>query len=99
MTIFLKDDDALSHMFNACTTDQVKEFMPEKRSLRIYGHSTTIRLERAFWTVLEAMADDHELSLVDLISRIQNECIVANDKNLTSCLRVMCLKYLNIYSG
>jgi len=26
-------------------------------------------------------------------------CMVANDKNLSSCLRVICLKYLNIYVG
>jgi len=25
-------------------------------------------------------------------------CLVANDKNLSSCLRVICLKYLNIYA-
>jgi len=25
--------------------------------------------------------------------------MVANDKNLSSCLRVICLKYLNIYVG
>lgn len=99
MTIFLQDDDALSHMFNACTTEQVQEFMPEKRSFRIQGHSTTIRLERAFWNVLELMADSHDLTLAEIICRIQNECIVANDKNLASCLRVMCLKYLNVYSA
>ncbi len=54
MDIYLKDD-ILSRMFSACTTDQIAEFQSQKRSFRIYGHSTTIRLERAFWNVLEDM--------------------------------------------
>jgi len=34
-----------------------------------------------------------------LVERIVDQCIVANDKNVASCLRVICLKYLNVYSG
>ncbi len=98
MAIYLEDSDVLSHMFRACTTDQISEFIPEKRGFRIHGHSTTIRLERAFWSVLEAMAEEQRLSLPEMIQRIHDHCIVANDKNLASCLRVICLKYLNIYS-
>jgi predicted DNA-binding ribbon-helix-helix protein len=86
-------------MFNACTTDQIAEFVPEKRGFRIHGHSTTIRLERAFWSVLEAMAQDDGTTLPEMIQRIHDECIVANDKNLASCLRVICLKYVNVYAA
>ncbi|MGI9383279.1 MAG: ribbon-helix-helix domain-containing protein [Methyloligellaceae bacterium] len=99
MGIYLEDKDILSHMFNACTTDQITEFTPEKRGFRIHGHSTTIRLERAFWNVLETMAHEDHTSLPEMIQRIHDECIVANDKNLASCLRVICLKYVNIYAS
>jgi len=99
MAIFLEPNDALDHMFNACTTDQIGEFIPEKRSFRIHGHSTTIRLERAFWNVIDLMADDFHLTVPQLVERIVDQCIVANDKNVASCLRVICLKYLNVYSG
>ena len=98
MAIFVEPNDALDHMFNACTTDQIGEFIPEKRSFRIHGHSTTIRLERAFWSVVDIMADDFELTVPQLIERIVDQCIVANDKNVASCLRVICLKYLNVYA-
>ena len=98
MTIYLEADDMLEHMFNACTTDQIKEFIPEKRGFRIHGHSTTLRLERAFWNVLEWMASNRKVSLPELIETIHDQCLIANDKNLASCLRVICLKYTNIYT-
>ncbi|MDC0390498.1 ribbon-helix-helix domain-containing protein [Candidatus Thioglobus sp.] len=93
----LLSDRNLRHLFNVCSTEQVKEFVPLKRSIRLHGHSTTIRLEIAFWTVLEQMADDEEVSLAKLLELISDTCLVANDKNLASCLRVLCLKYINIY--
>lgn len=99
MAIYLEDNSILGHMFNACSTDQIAEFRPEKRGFRIHGHSTTIRLERAFWNALEAMAQDEAMTLPEMIQRIHDECIVANDKNLASCLRVICLKYVNVYAG
>ena len=98
MGIYLEPNGMLEHMFNACTTDQISEFIPEKRGFRIHGHSTTVRLEHAFWSVLELMAAEEELMLPELIQRIHDHCLIANDKNLASCLRVICLKYLNIYS-
>ena len=98
VSIFIESDSALTHMFNACTTEQINEFIPEKRSLRIHGQSTTLRLERAFWNVLDEIAHDHKTSVNEVIQEIAVQCLVANDKNLASCLRVICLKYLNIYS-
>lgn len=98
MAIYLEAEDFLSHMFNACTTDQINEFLPEKRGFRIHGHSTTLRLERAYWTVVEDMARSMGLTVPQFIERVHDQCLVANDKNMASCLRVICLKYLNIYA-
>lgn len=94
----VEENDALDHMFNACTTAQITEFIPEKRGFRIHGHSTTIALERAFWNVLEDMARELGLTLPRLIQRVHDGCLVANDKNIASCLRVICVKWLMIYS-
>jgi predicted DNA-binding ribbon-helix-helix protein len=99
MAIYIETDDELDHIFNACTTDQINEFIPEKRGFRIHGHSTTIRLERAFWSVLEWMAENRKVTLPDMIETIHDQCLVANDKNLASCLRVIALKYVNIYNA
>lgn len=99
MAIYVESRTFLDHMFNACTTDQISEFVPEKRGFRIHGHSTTIRLERAFWNVLEVMAQDQCTTLPELIERIYDGCLVANDKNLASCLRVICMKFVNVYTS
>ena len=99
MAIYLEEKDFLEQIFNACSNEQISQFSPEKRGFRIRGHSTTVRLERAFWNKLEAMAEDLEITLPELIERTLDGCIVANDKNLASCLRVICMKYLNIYAN
>lgn len=99
MQIFIEANDLLDHMFNACSTSQIGEFLPEKRGFRIHGHSTTMCLERAFWTALEDMARECGLTLPRLIEKVHDGCLVANDKNIASCLRVICLKYLNVYAA
>lgn len=99
MAIYLEENDFLEHIFNACTNDQISQFTPEKRGFRIHGHSTSVRLERAFWSTLESMAEDLDITLSELIERTLDGCLVAHDKNLAACLRVICLKYLNIYAN
>ena len=99
MSIYLENDKVLEGLFNACTTTQINEFIPKKRGFRIHGHSTTIRLERAFWSVLEAMAEENNITLPELIQKVHDGCLVANTKNLASCLRVISLKYINIYTA
>lgn len=86
----------LDMVFNQCGTDGQVEFEPERRLLRIHGHSTTIRLERAFWTVMTVIAKEEAIMVAALVTRIHDHCQTANDKNLASCLRVLCLKHINI---
>lgn len=99
MSIYAEPRDLLDHMLDTCTTTQITEFVPDKRGFRIHGHSTSIALERAFWNVLEDMGREMGLSLPRLVERIHDSCLVANDRNIASCLRVICLKYLNVYAG
>ena len=93
MSIYVESPSVLGHMFHACTTEQISEFAPQKRGFRIHGHSTTIRLEAAFWHVLDDMGRELGMDMPVLIETIHDQCLVANDKNLASCLRVICLKY------
>lgn len=98
---FINADDLggqtrLEELFGLCNGVQDTEFLPERRSLRIHGHSTTIRLERAFWNVLEELAASEGMTVVVLVTKIHDHCKFANQKNLASCLRVACLKFINI---
>ena len=90
------DQKPLDRLFSLCNVEQHQEFESERRSMRLHGHSTTIRLERAYWTVLEILAGEEDLTVAALVTRIHDHCQIANEKNLASCLRVVCLKYINI---
>jgi predicted DNA-binding ribbon-helix-helix protein len=84
----------LTRMFALCPTNPEDEYMPVRRSIRLHGHSTTIRLEKAFWVVLEELAAKEGSTLAALITRIYDHCLGTNQKNLASCLRVVSLKYI-----
>ena len=69
------------------------DYTPVRKSIRIHGHSTTIRLEAAFWHVLEELAEKESRSLPAVIASIHHHCPVDRN-NLASCLRVFCLTYV-----
>lgn len=84
----------LDRMFALCPADPSQEYKPLRRSIRLHGHSTTLRLEKAFWTVLEELAEKQGSTLAALITRIHDHCVGTDQKNLASCLRVVCLQYI-----
>ena len=91
----LKDNrSALSRIFELASADPSLSFAPVRRSMRIHGHSTTIRLESAYWRVLEDLAEREESSVVDIVTRVGDHCPV-DPNNLASCLRVICLLHIS----
>jgi predicted DNA-binding ribbon-helix-helix protein len=46
----------------------------ETRSLRIAGHSTSVRLETLFWTMLEEMAASEGMSLGKFLTNSATRC-------------------------
>ncbi len=85
----------LRKLFDVCDSGQAPDYTPESRSIRLHGHSTTIRLERAFWEVLEKLAGEEGITIPELITRISQHCLNSQQKNLASCLRVLCLVYIS----
>lgn len=84
---------SLSELYANCNVDELADdFAPERRSIRIHGHSTTIRLEKSFWAVVEQMAAQENLTVAALITSVQDHCPQIDTRNLASCLRVMCLR-------
>ncbi len=79
----------------------------EKKSVRIHGRSTTVRLERPFWSALEEIAEEEGVGLSALISRIngvywERDMDGSREKdkpNLASCLRVFCLMRATAQDG
>lgn len=70
-------------------------FTKISRSVRIGGHSTSIRLESAFWNALEDMAAMEGLSMPKLVGELYREALEQHDdmSNLASMLRTVCLLY------
>jgi predicted DNA-binding ribbon-helix-helix protein len=69
----------------------------QTRSVRLSGHSTSIRLEVAFWNTLEAIARAQGTPLGRLLTRLHDEVLEFRGEapNFASLLRCACLKYVD----
>jgi len=65
----------------------------ETRRLRLNGQSTSIRLERAFWAILDEIAAMEGLSTPSFVSRLHAEVLELRGEpgNFSSLLRCACL--------
>jgi predicted DNA-binding ribbon-helix-helix protein len=59
----------------------------QKKSVSLHGHKTSISLEKAFWSLLEASAHQEGISLTQLIQRVDEN----RKGNLASALRLYAL--------
>jgi predicted DNA-binding ribbon-helix-helix protein len=68
----------------------------QTRSVRLGGHSTSIRLEAAFWAILEEIAQGQETSLAKFLTTLHDEVLELHGEvgNFASLLRCACLRYL-----
>jgi predicted DNA-binding ribbon-helix-helix protein len=68
----------------------------ETRSVRLAGHVTSIRLEAAFWAILEEIAAAQNVSLGKFLTKIHDEVLEFEGEavNFSSLLRCACLNYV-----
>lgn len=66
------------------------------RHLRLNGQSTSIRLERAFWGILDSIAAKEGLSTPAFLSKLHSEVLERYGEvaNFTSLLRCACTLHL-----
>ncbi len=71
-------------------------YAAETRAIRLSGHATSIRLESAFWEILEQIAAHEDMTLGRFISTLHDEILFDQGKvqNFASLLRVTCTHYL-----
>lgn len=67
------------------------------RRLRLNGQSTSIRLENAFWTILDEIAEREGRSTPVFLSVLHAEVLerTGEPRNFTSLLRTTCLIFLS----
>ncbi len=83
-------------MCNLFVSQDPRTYQAETRAMRLHGHSTSIRLEAAFWITLEEIAAKEQLGLARFVAVLYDEIVekIGNVQNFTSFLRVTCLQYL-----
>ena len=66
------------------------------RSVRLGGHATSIRLEAAFWEILDEIAARQGMTTPRFLSTLYDEVLELHGQisNFTSLLRVACVLYL-----
>ena len=76
--------------------DQADSYAAETRAVRLHGHSTSIRLEAAFWDGLRELAREQGVSVAALAADIDRRRGAAN---LSSALRVHLLESFREKAG
>ncbi len=67
------------------------------RRLRLNGQSTSIRMENAFWAILDEIAQQDGTSTPQFLSALHSEVLElkGEPQNFTSVLRTTCLIFLS----
>ncbi|MEM1419326.1 MAG: ribbon-helix-helix domain-containing protein [Pseudomonadota bacterium] len=67
------------------------------RSVRLSGHATSIRLEAAFWNIIDEIASSQGLTTPKFLSTLYDEVAQRQGEvpNFTSLLRTTCLLHLS----
>ncbi|MCG6903639.1 MAG: ribbon-helix-helix domain-containing protein [Rhodobacter sp.] len=70
-----------------------EDYQPETRRLRLNGQSTSIRLERSFWEIVDGIARHEGLTTPAFVSKLHSEVLELRGEapNFTSLLRCACL--------
>jgi predicted DNA-binding ribbon-helix-helix protein len=77
-------------------TQDPATYAAETRAMRLHGHSTSIRLEAAYWDTLEEIAAHEGMPLARFCAILHDEMQQQGGEvaNFASMLRVTCLLYL-----
>jgi predicted DNA-binding ribbon-helix-helix protein len=80
----------MCHIFSG---QHPENYQPVTRRLRLNGHSTSIRLERSFWHILDGMAAREGVTTPAFVSRLHDEVLESHGEasNFASLLRCACL--------
>ncbi|MBX9619277.1 MAG: ribbon-helix-helix domain-containing protein [Hyphomicrobiales bacterium] len=71
------------------------------RSIRLGGHATSIRLEAAFWTILDEIAAKEGVTIAKFLTKLHDEVLAFQGEvtNFASLLRCACLTYVEEVRG
>ncbi len=88
-------------MCRLLSSQPAQTFAYQTRSVRLGGHATSIKLEAAFWNILEEIADEMNSPLGRFLTELHDEVLFLSGDahNFTSLLRCACLTYVSEIRG
>lgn len=88
-------------MCRILSSQPASSFAYQTRSVRLGGHATSIKLEAAFWDILEEIAQAVNKPLGRFLTELHDEVmfIAGETHNFTSLLRCACLTYVSDIRG
>ena len=80
-------------MCNIFASQSPDTYAFETRSMRLNGQSTSIRLEKVFWGILEKIAAEENMTVPRFLSTLHSEVLLlwGEMPNFTSHLRCICI--------
>lgn len=78
-----------------------ERYAGETRSVRLGGHVTSVRLENAYWDILEEVAQAQGMTLGKFLTTLHDEVLDLRGEvnNFASLLRCACLTYIEEVRG
>jgi len=83
-------------MCRILSSQPARSFTYQTRSVRLGGHATSIKLEAAFWDILEEISAESNKPLGRFLTELHDEVMYLSGEthNFTSLLRCACLTYV-----
>ena len=83
-------------MCNIFASQDPATYACETRAIRLHGHCTSIRLEAAFWRILDRIAAAEGITVARFVATLHDEVLARRGEigNFASLLRVCCLHWL-----
>lgn len=83
----------MCHMFAG---QDPRNYAHETRSVRLMGHTTSVRLEAKFWRIVEDIAQEQSMTLAQFLTKLYQEALEIHGEvvNFASLLRCCCLNYV-----
>lgn len=94
MESFIRED----FMCQVFAGQDPERYASTTRRLRLNGQSTSIRLENAFWQVIDQIAESDGMTTPVFLSTLHSEVLEmrGEPENFTSLLRCACLKFMEL---
>jgi predicted DNA-binding ribbon-helix-helix protein len=75
-----------------------ERYASHTRRMRLNGQGTSIRLENAYWKIIDKIAKNDDMTTPTFISKLHSEVLELRGEpvNFTSLLRCACLQFLEL---